>query len=203
MELFGLAWTHHLRREKYLLREIVFTKSYLEQNRNLDIWDIMREYILIIDDSTRMIREKIMEGEYGGEWFKIKMARRDSRFVRLLLKLGEPGVDGDWLIHVGSRLGSEVAWDKGITLDYLTRVLLCRLASSLDGKICAPLSTKTAESISTADVKIGGPLSYYSELAYRLGYSLDTKTDTLLKLSTILLGFYNGAKEAIQSVNLY
>src|SRR3989304_4969716 len=48
IELFGLAWMHHLQLDDYLVAEIVFTKSYLERNGQLEIWAIM-------SDSNRVI----------------------------------------------------------------------------------------------------------------------------------------------------
>jgi len=58
VELFGLAWMHHFRleryhglEEKYTLGEIVFTKSYMEHNGYGDIWNIMSYYNKTIADA--------------------------------------------------------------------------------------------------------------------------------------------------------
>ena len=44
MELFALAWSHKFEREDFAIKQSVFTRSYLEENNRLDIWDIMLEY---------------------------------------------------------------------------------------------------------------------------------------------------------------
>lgn len=58
VELFGLAWMHHFRleryhglEEKYTLGEIVFTKNYMEHNGYGDIWSIMSYYNKTIADA--------------------------------------------------------------------------------------------------------------------------------------------------------
>lgn len=59
MELFGLALVHFFEQQskeyaqdytKCMMREVVFTKSYLEQNGHLDIWEIMLCYNETIGD---------------------------------------------------------------------------------------------------------------------------------------------------------
>jgi hypothetical protein len=58
IELFGLAWMHHFRleryhgfEEKYILGEIVFTKNYMAHNGCDDIWNIMSYYNKTIADA--------------------------------------------------------------------------------------------------------------------------------------------------------
>jgi len=53
VELFGLAWVHHLIRDKKcLLRQIAFTKSYLDDNKQPEIWDAMADYNHAIAQSS-------------------------------------------------------------------------------------------------------------------------------------------------------
>jgi hypothetical protein len=51
LELFGLVWMHHFRleqywgaEEKYILAEIAFTKNYMEENGQIEIWNTMSAY---------------------------------------------------------------------------------------------------------------------------------------------------------------
>lgn len=56
MELFAfaLASSKKFNTEKYTIPQSLFTRSYLEENRNLEIWDIMAEYNQAIAMSATM-----------------------------------------------------------------------------------------------------------------------------------------------------
>ena len=154
IELFGLAWMHHLKQDKYILPEIVFTKSYLEQNGQLDIWDAMCAYNqAIARSSVEVIAGERMRRAWivGMNKFKI-----DS-FGEWV----EAGVEPECATHLGNRLGTDVAWSKGITLKMLT-----------------------------------------ARLADRLGCDINLNSEALFRLGSVIFGLYNGAKEAIKSVNL-
>lgn len=44
LELFGLAWIHHIQSEKPCIREAMFTKAFLEENKLKKIWSAMSLY---------------------------------------------------------------------------------------------------------------------------------------------------------------
>lgn len=125
LELFGLAWMHHLKRDKYILPEIIFTKSYLEQNRQLEIWDIMGEYNQAIARSGADIAsgERMQRG-----W----VTYINSLRLDLYKKWVEAGVDGQCAARVSNRTGTDVAWSKQITLNYLTARLADRLGCDVN-----------------------------------------------------------------------
>lgn len=48
MEIFALAWSQKFKQDKYIFAQSFFTRSYLEENSRLDIWNIMLEYNQIV-----------------------------------------------------------------------------------------------------------------------------------------------------------
>ncbi|MFC2014699.1 hypothetical protein ACFLUP_01755 [Chloroflexota bacterium] len=154
LELFGLAWIHQLKKDKYVLPEIFFTKNYLEQNKQQEIWNIMGEYNQAIARSGADIAsgERMRRG-----WVSFINTLR----IELFKKWVEAGVDEKCAARVSNRTGTDVAWSKQITLNYLT-----------------------------------------ARLADRLGCDINTDHEALFKLQAVILGLYNGATEAIKSVNL-
>lgn len=54
VELFGLAWGHRFKQEKFTIPQSVFTRGYLEENGKLEVWDIMGEYNQAIAQSSVM-----------------------------------------------------------------------------------------------------------------------------------------------------
>jgi len=105
IELFGLALTHLLKDKKYSLREIAFTKKYLEEKGQLQLWDTMLEYNQTIS-------------RIGGETAKA-ISLLEIR-ANLFKKWTQAGEDQECAVRVANRTGTEVAWDKQITLKHLT-----------------------------------------------------------------------------------
>lgn len=127
VELFGLALTHHLKRDEHTLPETIFTKIYLEQNGQLEIWDAMLEY-------NQAIARSAAEIATG------KRARRATMGFINELRFGlgkkwiKAGVDVECAARVLNRIGTEVSWSKGITLQMLVDVLLRRLGCQLNSE---------------------------------------------------------------------
>ena len=153
MEVVGLAWTHHLKRDEYLLREIAFTKNYLKENGHPDIWDAMLAYNqAIARSSVEIVGTERMRRAHITFMNKFRM--------ELFSKWMEAGVDPECAARVGNRMVTDVAWDKQITLKHLT-----------------------------------------ATLADRLACDINLNSEALFRLSAIIFGFYEGAKEAIEPVN--
>ena len=136
------------------MAEIVFTKSHLEQNQQTEIWNVMGEYNQAIahsstdiDNSERKQRERITF---------INQLR-----VKLFDKWVESGLEPKCAAHVLNRMGTDVAWDKKVTLKHLT-----------------------------------------ARCADRLQCQIRLDSEALFRISAVIWGLYNGAKEAIQSINL-
>jgi len=104
IELFGLALTHYLKDEKYSLREITFTKKYLEEKGQLQLWDTMLEYNQTIARIGSETAKAISLLEVRANLFK---------------KWTQAGEDPQCAARVANRTGTEVAWDKQITLKHL------------------------------------------------------------------------------------
>jgi hypothetical protein len=104
IELFGLALSHLLKDRKYSLREIAFTKKYLEEKGQLQVWDIMLEY-------NRTI------ARIGSETVKA-IPLLEVR-ASLFKKWTQAGEDTQYATRIANRTGTEVAWDKQITLKHL------------------------------------------------------------------------------------
>lgn len=59
IELFGLAWMHHIQLEEYLMPEILFTKHYLQENEKLEIWDSMADYNQAIAQGMEILTKPV------------------------------------------------------------------------------------------------------------------------------------------------
>lgn len=152
VELFGLAWDHLLKRDKYTLPHTVFTKSYLEEKKEAGTWDAMGAYNQVIARSSI----EIAAGERSRRgWITFMNKLRSDLFV----KWHKAGVDPQCAAHVANRLGTDVSWHKGITLELLTDTALERLDCQLN-------------------------------------------QEARFRLQAVIYGLYEGAKEAINSVNV-
>lgn len=166
IELFGLAWMHHLEQENCSLREILFTKSYLEQKGQLEIWDIMSEYNKAIAHATELPSKEPIQRDFMPLANEKVIREASITFIRnlrtdLLEKWSETGVDRDCAARVANRLSTSGSWSKGIAVQMLT-----------------------------------------ARLADRLGCDINLNSEALFRLSALVYGLYNGAKEAFKSVNL-
>jgi hypothetical protein len=126
VELFGLAWVHQVKRDEYMLREIIFTKGYLDHSEHPDIWDVMADYNKAISDSSFETAT-----EQPARRTNI-MLLNELRF-NFFKKWVEAGVDDQCAARVANRLGTELAWSASITppmlVDTLVRRLRCELNS--------------------------------------------------------------------------
>jgi hypothetical protein len=114
MELFGLAWTHYFKRQEYLLKEIDFTKKYLELNGHNEIWDVMFAYNKIIADSAADAVKKCSE-----RMQRAQVVFHDTVVLDLWKVYEKKGIDPSCAARVLNRMLTEVAWDNKITLSYL------------------------------------------------------------------------------------
>ncbi len=120
IELFGLAWMHHLKWDKYTLPEIVFTKHYLEENGHLEIWDTMGTY-------NEVIGRPEIESVTGKRTRKAWIVRLNKVRTDLFAKWVEAGVEPDCASRVVNRIGSDVSWNRGITMQMLPSSLAARV----------------------------------------------------------------------------
>jgi hypothetical protein len=159
MELFSLAWTHcrKFKRDEYLLRQTNFTKSYLEREGQQNIWNIMLEYNKAIADSLNELVGSIpIDSMRRGKAVFLNTFR-----LNLFEEWMKVGIDKHCAIRILSRLFTENAWSKKITLKHIT-----------------------------------------AQFAERLKIDSDLDAEAIFRLSVVLYGLYNGARDAIRSVKL-
>lgn len=148
MEMIGLAFSHNIKNKELLLSQSLFTKKYLENNNEPELWDIMGEYnkgVAMSMDYSKNERE-----------ISLNNVRRASLYDGYVHNY--PDMDKYCIARVCNRDGSEDAWKKQYTIMRLT-------ARFCDRADC--------------DEKID---------------------ETLTVVSSVIWGFYQGAKDAIKSV---
>ncbi len=123
LELFGLAWQHRLKPDR-TIPQVVFTKNYLEENGWLDIWEAITDYSKAIARSPGEI-----PGGRSRQASNAVIARSRLDFA---LKWGKAGIDKDSVAYVANRIGTDQAWNRGITASMLTDTLLDRLGRKLN-----------------------------------------------------------------------
>ena len=114
MECFGLAWVHRLREEEPILREVYFTKRYLESMQRPEIWEAMADYnraaLASADESLVQAR-----AELTARW------------------VGE-GVEPEMAERAANRQGTVDSWNSGATASTLADAFMRRLGSQLDSE---------------------------------------------------------------------
>ncbi|MBN1176917.1 MAG: hypothetical protein JXA51_04475 [Dehalococcoidales bacterium] len=152
MEMIGLVFTHNIKKKEQLLNQSLFTKDYLDENAQSEIWDIMGEYnqsIAMSTDIGKNEKELIETNE-----------RRMSLFEEYMNKYHKDDMDITCIARICNREGCEVAWEKQYTL-----------------------------------------MRLMSRFAARVECSENINQDALTTIISVIWGFYQGAKEAIKSVN--
>jgi len=120
LELFSLAWAHYFKREKYTLRQMVFTKRYLEQNSRQEFWESLLPYNVAIGECST----DIATGERARRAIAVGT---NSMKINLFSKWVDIGVDPECAARVANRIGSEISWSKGVSCRKLADALLERL----------------------------------------------------------------------------
>lgn len=103
VELFGLAWVHRLKEERYVLPQALFTKRYLEQIEQLQVWEAKADY-------SRAIAASLSEGRAG-----------------LVARWVENGVGPDVAERAANRVATDDSWKEGIAAQMLADVFQKRL----------------------------------------------------------------------------
>ena len=114
MECFGLAWVHRLKEEEPILREVYFTKRYLESMQRPDLWEAMADYnraaLASADESVVQARAELT-----------------ARWVR-------EGVQPDLAERAANRQGTVDSWNSGATASTLTHTFMRRLECQLNSE---------------------------------------------------------------------
>jgi hypothetical protein len=170
LELFGLAWRHKFKREKFTIPQSAFTRKYLEENEKLDIWDIMGEYNQAVAQSATLTETgELVKGRVGRAQITFTNVLRANMFDKWAeTNISDPSAPteeekmlADCVARVANRIGADIKRNDCILVKRLT-----------------------------------------ARLADRLGCDVNLKPEAFLKLGAVIFGLYNGAKEAIKSVNI-
>lgn len=145
MELFAFALecSKKFKTEKYTFPQSLFTRSYLEENGRLDIWDIMGEYNQVIAMSATMnANGKQYSGSIGRavitgvnllranaaeDWMKANVVNKDAWTQ-------EEKDKRTWAIPVLNRLGADIEREDGVVVKLLCSRLANRLGCDVNLK---------------------------------------------------------------------
>jgi hypothetical protein len=127
LELFSLAWLHQFKKIEKVLPQTIFTKKYLTQTNHFNNWQIMAEYNQAIAQSSTDLTKTdwVKKG-----WITYLNNLRASLFDKWV----EEGLDPECTARVANRIGTEVAWEKGLTVGRLTARIVDRLGCDINLK---------------------------------------------------------------------
>ena len=130
LELFGLAWMHcfRTRGNKYLVPQSVFTRDYLYQHGQQEIWEVMWGYNRAIADS----REFDTTGKRRGQGRLVFM---DSFRLHFINGLAKDNANDEYLAcvaRVGNRFFTGGQSHKEVPIGTLTVALVNRLGCDLN-----------------------------------------------------------------------
>ena len=124
-EVFGLAWLHQLG-DKYAAAQSAFTKSYLEDTGNQDLWHALESYNqAIARSSTAGYSSETAPG-------RACLAFRNEMLFGLFKKWNAQGFDPTAVARAAGRLFTGTPWKKGITPAFLMLTLCARLGCEVN-----------------------------------------------------------------------
>lgn len=113
MELFGLAWAHLQKEEDFLVREILFTRKYLDDMQRTEIWESMDDYNKTILRSAE------------------SMNPRQGQREQVVMRLVNNGLEEEPARRVVNRAGSESSWTEGLISGLLSDTFKDRIDCQL------------------------------------------------------------------------
>lgn len=119
-ELYALAWLRQFG-DKSAVAQSVFTKNYLNEKNQNDIWEAMEPYNQAIARSTTIGRtpEKAFDRVY--------LVKVNTTRMNLFEQYHKEGLDDKCVARVLNRLFSDEVWKKGITAGLLLFAFCDRL----------------------------------------------------------------------------
>jgi hypothetical protein len=136
IELFGLAWGHKFKQERFTIPQSIYTRQYLERNRKLKIWDIMGEYNQAIAQSTTMTETgEQVEGRIArarGTSLNLSRAKMFDRWAEANIgDLSAPTKKEKILANCVARVANRIGADIKRSDCILVKRLAARLADRL------------------------------------------------------------------------
>jgi len=174
MELFGLAWMHKFKKEGLAISQSLFTRRYLEENKQIEIWETMGEYNQAVARSSITIIKQDSDG-------RRQFTQTNDSLVAMMNK-ARFNICTKW---AESNLPKpELMTEK----DNITLACVVRVANRFG------VDAKRFSSITV-------PL-LASRLAARLECDINIDFDALFRLGAFIFGFYEGAKEGLREANI-
>jgi hypothetical protein len=193
MAVFGLVCSLKVKHKTELIaRQVFFTKRYLEDYRRQDIWDTLLGYNDVIDHSVFMNADG-QSAEIDSAWHRGKFA--------FLVDLKDTDMKSGWKRH------RVTLWNS-----FRFRLFEEWIKSNVaDSKSPTDEEEEKLKCLSIALKRVGADITradcvavklLTATLAERLGYDINLNQKALLKLGSLIFGFYEGAKKAIKDVVL-
>jgi hypothetical protein len=173
IELFGLAWGHRFKEERFTIPQSIFTRHYLEENGEFELWDIMGEYNQAIAQSTTLTeRGEQMEGRIARARVTSLNLLRAKRFDRWAeANIGDPSAPtekekilANCVARVANRIGADIRRNDCILVKRLTAKLADRLSCEPNlsvealfrlGAVIFGLYEGAMEAIKSSDLQVG------------------------------------------------
>ena len=136
IELFGLAWGHRFKQERFTIPQSIFTRNYLEENEKLELWDIMGEYNQAIAQSATLTeRGEQMEGRIARARVTSLNLSRAKMFDKWAeANIGDPSAPTEKekiLANCAARVANRIGADMRRNDCILVKRLAARLADRL------------------------------------------------------------------------
>ena len=124
-EVFGIAWLHEVG-DKNAAAQSEFTKSYLEEHGELDIWESIEPY------NQAVARSSTLGQKPDTASGRAYLSFIDSMRMQLFEKWHKQGFDPKCVARAANRLSTEEAWKKSLTPGFLMLTLCDRLGCELN-----------------------------------------------------------------------
>lgn len=193
MEVFALAFTFRVKLKlEDMVREVFFTKHYLENNQRLELWYALLDYNDVIDHSAFMTAEG-RSAEMDSAWQRGKFA--------FLIDPKDADMNSAW---ARGRVTFMNTYRWGLFKDWIK-------SNVVDPKSQTNEEKEKLECLSIALKRVGADIGrvdcvavelLVSRLEQRLGYFSNLNTKARFGLATSVFGFCTGANKHLKSVNL-
>jgi hypothetical protein len=173
MELLGLTWQEKFKSEQYTIPQSFFTRNYLQKINKTQIWDIMQEYNHKIAMSATMTEDLKQIGEVGGGAGMVKAAELNKSRADMFDR---------WCDRNIKDINNMTQEDEA-NLNCVAR------AANRIGVNFKRFDCVTAKALVT-------------RLVVRLDCDAYINTEAAFRLSALIFGLHEGAKEAINDVDI-
>lgn len=124
-EVFGLAWLHQFG-DKHAATQSAYTKAYLEERDQANMWDSLMPYNQAIARSSTM--GQTSDTSQGRAYLTFINTMRADLFDAWHKK----GIEADAVARAANRIATDISWKKGITPAFVMLTLCERLGCQLN-----------------------------------------------------------------------